>query len=347
MNVKAIRGGLSMLPLLACWAGCADDTFALVSVSTSSGSLNDIAQLRVYVTNATSEDVLEYPTKVSSPLRLDEGRPVTFSVEFEDWSGPAVFEVEPLAKDRTVLAYGRARVFVERHAVSRVAVSVYPGTTRPEHRQGGVLSDGELACAPHAPADACGTDGRTCGLLCSVDGSSPAVSMCYVAGAGAPGDACTSNRDCAPGSQCFTLSSAGCSIMTCLEFCSDDDECGDSNAFCNLPVPCGDRTFFACSRPCDPTVTKDNGCATGLGCFVYSGDTTDCACPGPGLTGETCTQNDGCAAGLSCVIPSGISAGSSTGVCRPMCKLEVPACPSGMACHAFEGSSRGLFGFCQ
>lgn len=344
MNGRLIHGCLLMLPVLTCWAGCADDTFAVVSVSTNSGNLDDVAQLRVHVTHAASADVLVYPKQTASPLRLDPGRPVTFSVEFEGWSGQATFEVEPLAKDGTTLAYGRTNAFVSRHEVTPVAVSVYPGTTRPENRQGGVMSDEELACAPNAPAEACGGSNRTCGILCSPD-HSPAVSMCYVAGSGGPGEACTTNRDCAPGSQCFTLGATGCRVMTCLKFCGSDGECADSNSLCNLPIPCGDRTFRACSRPCDPTVPSNNGCAAGLGCFVYSGDSTDCACPGTGGAGAICSQNAGCAAGLSCVIPA--DAGAGTGVCRMVCKLDAPACPSGTACHAFENSSRRLYGFCQ
>jgi hypothetical protein len=345
MNGRAIHGGLPMLLLLACWAGCTDDTFAVVSVTTNSGSLDDVAQLRVHVTNTASGDVLDFPTQMSAPLHLETGRPVTFSVEFKDWSGQAAFEVEPLAKDGTTLAYGRTLAFVRRHEVNAVVVSVYPGTTRPEQRQGGVMNDEELACAPHAAAQACGTGNRTCGVLCSADNHA-AVSMCYLAGTGGPGAVCTSNRDCGPGSQCFTLSALGCRVMTCLKFCSNDSECGDSDAFCNLPIPCGDRTFLACSRPCDPTVTSNNGCAAGLGCYVFSGETTDCACPGTGFAGAACTQNAGCAAGLSCVIPTTADAGA-TGVCRPVCKLAAPSCPSGTTCHAFENSTRKLYGVCQ
>jgi hypothetical protein len=282
---------------------------------------------------------------MTAPLYIDTRRSITFSVEFRNWSGQAAFEVEPLAKDGTTLAYGRTLAFIRRHEVAPVVVSVYPDTTRPEHRQGGAMADGDLACVPQAPADACGLDSRTCGVLCSEDDDS-AVSLCYLAGTGGPGALCISNRDCAPGTQCFPLSAGACPVKTCLKFCSSDSECGDSNAFCNLRIPCGDKTFLACSRPCDPTVTSNNGCAAGLGCFVYSGDTTDCACPGVGRAGAACIQNEGCAPGLICLIPKSPDAGA-TGVCRPVCKLDAPACPSGTSCHAFDDSPRRLYGSCQ
>jgi hypothetical protein len=49
-----------------------------------------------------------------------------------------------------------------------------------------------------------------------------------------------SNNDCAPGSQCFTFTATGCSVMTCLRFCNNDDAmCGEQNAYCNVPIQCG------------------------------------------------------------------------------------------------------------
>jgi len=347
------RHCLIVLSILTYCAGCADDTFVTVSVRTSAGSLDGVAQLRVHVTNASSEDVLAYPGKTSQPLHLDTERPVTLSVEFKGWSGEAAFEVEPLSKDGTPMAYGKTRALVSKHEVTPIVVTVYPATARPEHPQGGVMSGDPLWCGPPAPADSCGPQ-RTCGVLCSPD--TPAASMCYVAGAGGPGDSCTSNGDCAAGSQCFTFGASGCNVMTCRKYCQDDGGCSDSAAFCNVPLPCGSTTFSLCSRPCDPTLTTAHGCAPGLACFRYSGDTTDCACPGFGGVGATCTQNSGCsgqfgcagcAAGLGCVMPTGTEAGTSNGVCRPMCKPAASGCPSGTSCHPFDDSSRGLFGFCQ
>jgi hypothetical protein len=179
--------------------------------------------------------------------------------------------------------------------------------------------------------------------------------MCYAAGAGTPGAACAENNDCSPGAQCFQFTAVGCSVMTCLRFCNSDAACAEPDAYCNLPIPCGNTTpsFMACSRPCDPTGATA-GCAPGLACFVYADETTDCACPGLGAAGAACTRSQGCngeagcsgcQAGLSCVIP----AGGGGGVCRPICKLPpaAPSCPTGTACNPFTNSTRKLFGFCQ
>jgi hypothetical protein len=337
------RDLLMVLPLLL--GACQDDSFALVRVLAYSGTLDGIGQLRVHVTSASAERVLLYPEQPSQSLRLDATSALTLSVQFGgSRSGEATFEVEALSAGNAVLGYGKSSSAIGKHGVSNVTVRVVPGAVRPEHPlDAGTDGQGPLACDPTAPAFACGT-ARTCGILCTSD--EPAVSLCYLAGTRNPGDPCISNNDCAPGSQCFTFTGAGCSVTTCLRFCSDDSACGQPDAFCNVPVRCGSTApFAACSRPCDPAA--GSGCAPGLSCFVYAGETTDCACPGEGGSGAACTQNSGCGVGLSCVIPVGTDAGTGTGICRPVCKLASPACPTGTTCHAFDNSSRRLYGFCQ
>jgi hypothetical protein len=331
---------------------CKDDSYAVLSVLAFSDSLAPVAQFRVHVRNGSDVDTLYYPQGPTESLVLDTSHAVTFSVQFSSSrGGQTIFEVEPLNGNQVALGYGKALATIVKEKVFEVTVRVVPGAIRPEHDlDAGV---GELSCDPYAPGSACGA-GQTCGLLCNA--GEPAVGMCYAAGAGAPGSTCASNNDCLPGSQCFTFSAVGCQVMTCLRFCNHDDgACAESGAYCNVPIKCGNTPdFAACSRPCDPTGAGTTGCATGLGCFVYTDETTDCACPGTGTLGAICSQNQGCngetgcagcAAGLSCVVPTGGTPGS--GVCRPICKLAAPACPTGTTCHAFDKSTRLLFGFCQ
>jgi hypothetical protein len=349
-----MRSHLIVLPLLL--AACADDSFAVIELLAYSGTLDGVSQFRVHVTTASAEEVLLYPPQPTRSLHLDADRPVTFSVEFgAAHSGEATFEIEALSPQDTVLGYGKSSGTISKHTVSNVTVRVVPGAVRPEHPiDAGAPSDGQsqLACDPNAPAAACAA-GQTCGILCTPD--QPAIGMCYVGGTGNPGDPCASNNDCSPGSQCFTFAAADCNVTTCLKFCRDDLACGQADAYCNVPIKCGTTApFSACSRPCDPAA--GTGCAPGLSCFVYAGETTDCACPGQGAPGAACTQNSGCSGepgclgcgpGLSCVIPAGADAGTSMGICRPVCRLDSLACPSGTACHAFDNSSRRVYGFCQ
>jgi hypothetical protein len=346
---------LALIPLLA---ACSDDSYAVVSVLTYSGSVDGVTQFRVHVESGSAQDVLYYPKLPTASLHLDTSHPITFSVEFSaSHSGQAAFEVEPLGPSTAVLGYGKSPVEIQEGKVVNVQVAVVLGALRPEHGLDGGASDdsgtSQLSCDPYAPSTACGMN-QTCGLLCSDPPNQPAVGMCYGAGPGRPGDGCTSNNDCEPGSQCFIA--PGCAVRTCLRFCNHDDSmCGEQNAYCNVPIQCGNTPpFAACSRPCDPTGTGIVGCASGLSCFVYPGETTDCACPGLGDIGAACTQNSGCGtdascagcqAGLSCVVPIGATTGS--GACRPICTLAAPACPTGTACRAFAGSTRMVYGFCE
>ena len=356
-SVSSVSSVGILLALLAIPA-CKDDSYAVISVLTYSDSLAGVAQFRVHVGNGADTDTLFYPQQRTESLLLDMSHPVTFSVEFDTTrGGQTTFEVEPLDLNGTALGYGKTDAAIVKEKVFKVTVLVVPGAIRPEHGlDGGANSDAgtsSLSCDPYNPASACGA-GQTCGLLCGA--GEPAVGMCYAAGAGAPGSVCASNNDCQSGSQCFTFAAVGCQVMTCLRFCNNDDSaCAETGAYCNVPIQCGTTPRFnACSRPCDPTGSGSTGCATGLGCFVYADETTDCACPGSGAVGAACTQNQGCngeaactgcLAGSSCVIPAGGTSGA--GVCRPICKLAAPACPSGTTCHAFDGSTRLLYGFCQ
>jgi hypothetical protein len=356
--------GVAMLGLVSAsllLSGCKDDSYAVVSVLTRADSVSGVAQFRVYVDNAAAEDVLLYPQEPTENLTLDTTHPITFSVEFDSTRGGSPsFGVEPLSLRGDPVGYGTASGSLAQNGVANVTVFVELGARRPlrgiDAGAGFDSGTSGLTCNPYAPAVACGPD-RTCGLLCNQ--GEPAVGMCYASGGGSPGDTCASNNDCAPGSQCFTFSAVGCSVMTCLRFCDHNDAaCGETGTYCNVPIVCGTTSpsFAACSRPCDPTGIGTIGCATGLGCFVYADESTDCACPGFGAVGSPCTQNSGCngepgcagcAAGASCVVPTQTDAGAGGGTCRPICNLAAPSCPSGTTCHAFDQSTRRLYGFCQ
>ena len=240
---------LALLPLLA---ACSDDSYAVVSVLTYSGSVDGVTQFRVHVESGSAQDILYYPQLPTESLHLDTTHPVTFSVEFSaSRSGQATFEVEPLAPNakNVVLGYGKSTVAIEKGKVVDVPVLVVLGALRPENGlDGGAAGDSgasQLSCDPYAPGSACGTN-QTCGLLCSDPPNQPAVGMCYGAGPGKPGDGCASNNDCEPGSQCF-IAPGGCAVRTCLRFCTSDATCSEQNAYCNVPIECGSTPPFAAS----------------------------------------------------------------------------------------------------
>ena len=347
---------IALLPWLA---SCADDSYAVVAVLTYAGSVDGVAQLRVHVESGGAQETLFYPNQPSESLHLDTATPSPFrsssarptsarqpsrSSPSTSMAPPWLTANPPSQSPRTRWSASQCWSSWARSDPSTVWTAVAQRTVAPVY-------------SPAIPTRLPRPVARIKPAAFYAARHQPAIGMCYAAGPGKPGDTCADNNECAPGSQCFTFTAAGCSVMTCLRFCNNDDAmCGEQGAYCNVPIQCGTTPpFAACSRPCDPTGTGAVGCATGLSCFVYTGETTDCACAGQGDLGAACSQNSGCngeancagcRAGLSCVVPTGSAAGAS-GACRPICALAAPACPSGTTCHAFEGSTHLVYGFCQ
>jgi len=140
------RMSVLVLAALPALLGCQDDSFAVVSVRLFSGTLDGIAQFRVYVGNQGEQERLFYPKQPSESLHLDTNHPVTFSVEFStSREGEAIFEVAPLDKSLSGLGYGISSVAISKGKVATVQVVVYAGAVRPERGlDGGTASE---ACA--------------------------------------------------------------------------------------------------------------------------------------------------------------------------------------------------------
>jgi hypothetical protein len=326
--------------------GCSDDeSFARVAVL-STKTIANVSTLRVHVTSGTQEDELLFPEKPGAAFSLDPAVALTFSVSFRtSYNGAATIEVEALDSNKDVLGYGKDSQSLRARQIVDAIVTVVAGAIRPRlGSDAGVGNGGEpiLACEPSAPAAACGGN-HTCALSCGRDGS--AAGMCIRAGSRKPGESCTDNGECEPGCQCFQFGCAteGQPIKTCLRFCKDDTFCG-SDSRCNTAVPCGKFTsaFHICSLPCDPVGEARLGCAAGLRCFVFSGETTGCQCNGPsraGTAGSMCNTNDDCQPGLMCV------AQGENKSCRPICRLASPTCTSGN-CTKLVNPDYKVFGAC-
>jgi hypothetical protein len=243
-----------------------------------------------------------------------------------------VIEIEPLSVEGTVLGYGRSTTTLASGKVLRPNVYVVAGALRPDGSDTGPAP----LCSPNDPATVCGPN-RTCALaVCAAPAQ--AEGMCFAAGPGVPGQACEQNWDCAVRSQCFEMGRdvPGCAVKTCLRFCNADADCAEAGALCNTSLACG---LKVCSRPCDPRGAATTGCAAGLNCFIYSAESTDCACPGSrgaGVSGTACATDAQCGPGYLCVTPEGR--------CHPVCRRSDGACPTGTTCTALSGYT--LYGAC-
>jgi hypothetical protein len=261
---------LVLLSALA--AACSEDkSFAVVSVFSIVHPIDNVAQLRVNVTDGIDHEQLLYPEEpldATAVLRLDPNtpaaRPVTFSVSFRPvFKADVTFDVEAL--DGTLAPLGR-------------------GTSAPQALKLGQVTSAIVyvtpTCDPIAPATTCG-DSYTCAPVC--DQESRLNKLCFSAGQASPGESCTDTTDCVPGSGCFeftTCSTVTQPVKTCRKFCASDPDCGAGSS-CIADVSCGtvSTSLRICSRPCNPTGGATDGCAHGLLCFIYTGGITDCACP--------------------------------------------------------------------
>jgi hypothetical protein len=341
------RRALEVVTAVLLAGGCsADRSFALVSVLSTGGQFNDVAQLRVEVDNATYHDVLTYPRAASSTTyRFDDMVPLTFSVSYRSSSHQGNLDVRVTTLDATGSAtgFGLGSAPIDRNQVTKVPVLVTRGALPPKIDAGAdaVIFDGGAPCDPSRPATACGA-GQTCVVACRPDDSN--VGMCQVAGSKPPGALCSD--DCQQGSECFAFTCGGAPVRSCLRLCSVDADCGGEGR-CVTAVPCGAKTtiYRTCSRPCDPVAPASSGCAPGLSCFLFDSELTDCDCVGAQRTGDDgapCNSSDSCRPGLFCVSMGGAKA------CRPLCRLDGTSapCAGGRVCAKLVDPAFTIYGAC-
>ena len=350
-------------------AGCSQpDSFIILSLESTSTSIDNVAQIEVQVTGLARP--LYYDAHGMSINRTDQR---TLSVGFpHDRTGSIEFTVDALTNLGCSIGHGKATQEIKKGNTAMVPVAltpmscsnvdggapeVPPGVTLPgcDPVNPQIAPDGGVACA----------DTQTC-LVCTTPADAGVQqNVCSRGGTAGPGMTCVGNADCMPGTQCFNYKTLGCDLRLCLRFCNGNAECAAFGAtgngpgsVCEGPVMCPDflTAYHTCTVNCDPraaAAANGGGCPTGLACVMpASMDKVDCACAESTRTkleGQACTQAADCAPGLICNLMS------NTKICRSICRCDANAagncvatandCPkAGTTCHAVTNNT--IYGVC-
>lgn len=361
-SARALLGAVGLTAALALAApSCAHDSYIVVQMKSAGAVLIGVTEVTVTVKDSATGTPMvtrTFSVPVDGGLAIDATTGKTFSLSFTpDRSGSVDLAVTACTGS------GCAATGACTAAGTQLGVAI---------KKGGTTSAAVLL----APSSACGApdagtpDGTVTfpGCAPAQPGSCPASQTCYVdcmsqqgvcvlGGTRAAGEACASNSDCMPGTQCFDY---GCGPNTkyCLKFCNGDADCLGSTTVsttsaCTDPVVCKLMTtsyvtsYKTCGFACDPRGDGKKGCPVGLTCFLYSSatagqDTPACGCPAPsrvGTDGAKCTAASDCAPGFLCdEMPGGT-------FCRRLCQMGSPGdCPSGQGCTALQNNA--TFGVC-
>jgi hypothetical protein len=331
---------------MATLAACSDDSYLVVTLRSDGTSFAGITKITVEVTAEGGQPMATriFAVGGSTGVTIDAQTSKTLSLSFSpDRSG--LVNVKVTAGATTCFGGGSAVATILKGGTARATVTL-------------------AATGCSATADA-GADGMVTFPGCdpAVAGACPATQTCYVdcssrmgrcvpGGTKGPNEPCTSNNDCAPGTQCFDFN---CPTTTrvCLKFCAGEDACAPlSNtagvSSCRDPVLCPDMTTYkTCAFACDPRGAATVGCPAGLNCFLFADpaggqDSPSCGCPAAtrvATEGMPCTGSSDCTPGLICDQMTG-------GLfCRRLCKMgSAGDCPGTTTCTALANNS--VFGVC-
>jgi len=342
--------GVALLGLLAAaltsLSACSDDSYLVLSLHTDGATVAGITKITVEVTAAAGQPMATriFAVGGAAGVMLDAATSKSLSVSFSpDRSGQVTVKVT--AGGTACLAGGSVTANIVKGGTAQATVTLTAAGCP-------ATSDGGADVAPSFP-----------GCNPAVAGSCPATQTCYVnctsrmgecvpGGTKGPGQSCTSNNDCAPGTQCFDFN---CPTTTrvCLKFCAGDDACTAMSgpggvSTCRDPVLCPDMTTYkTCGFACDPRGTATVGCPAGLNCFLFADpaggeDSPSCGCPAPtrvGTDGTACTASSDCAPGFICDQMTG-------GLfCRRLCKMgSAGDCSGTTTCTALANNS--VYGVC-
>ena len=164
--------------------------------------------------------------------------------------------------------------------------------------------------------------------LCDPDGSVDRGQRCMVQ---------NMIDNCFAGNAC---TNAGNSIGICRTFCRTDNDCG-TRSFCELAL--GTGGIRVCTQACN-ALGATAGCPTGLSCYAYNNEHTDCRLTGTTAEAQPCVRSEDCRPGMACLGPAGAER------CRVLCqRSNGSGCSLGQTCTAVTysgGAQWPTYGAC-
>lgn len=331
---------------VAVMPACSDDSYLVLTLRSDSTSFTGITKIVVDVTAAAGQPMATRTFTVggSMGVTIDTGASKTLSVSFSpDRSG--LVNVKVSVGAATCFGGGATTATIVKGRTASATVTLTAAGCPPPVDAGTDTLTTFPGCDP-AAANACQAT-QTCYVDCASQ-----MGRCVPGGTKGPGELCTSNDDCAPGTQCFDFNCPS-STRVCLKFCAGDDACAPMSntvgtSTCRDPVLCPAMTTYkTCGFVCDPRGAATLGCPTGLNCFLFADpaggqDSPSCACPAPsrlGTDGADCAGSTDCAVGFICDQMNGGQ------FCRRLCKMgSVGDCSGNTMCTALANNS--VFGVC-
>jgi hypothetical protein len=173
----------------------------------------------------TLSKTLIYPPIDAATLTIDQVTRTDLSVSFSGGqSGTVSLDVQARNAAGCTIGEGATTALIRKGDVATASVDLGVANDC-SAADGGTDAQGDSfpGCDPATPM--CATATQTCQVNCT-----KRVGECVAGGTGAPGASCSTNADCAPGSQCFDYSGTGCAVKVCLRFCNDDGMCGTGSS---------------------------------------------------------------------------------------------------------------------
>ncbi len=225
------RGWLTLALLAAAVGGCSKPkSFIVLTLHSADATpIPGVTAVVVTVTQGTSfSKQLTYSVgSGKAPLVLNQVNTNDLSVSFSGArSGPVDLSVKVFdASGCAVGSFDHLSVTIRQGEVVSANVPLTAQSCLTSDGGVGVDGGGDggsgdafPGCDPVMPI--CTVPGDTCQVDCTTQ-----LGECTQGGTGGPGTPCKTNKDCAPGAQCFDYAGTGCAVKVCLRFCNDDNGC--------------------------------------------------------------------------------------------------------------------------